>query len=186
MELFDLPVERFPIATRAINLLKAAGFRNEDDFRGAPEKEIKEIEGLGPTMLAELKIFLKGRGIALKREKAAKKPPKYDPRSVSLVKILLPKGEIAFSREVPIAGRLIARYGFENLIRIKLPPHINSLRWLESGIDGWGDRFVASFAPIQLVEVKPVEEKVEEFVEEREYKSVEKPKTLKEFLGLRK
>ncbi len=186
-DLFDLPISQFPLSTRCINILKNAGYVDEGSFRNAKESDIKNLPRFGPTLLAELKLFLLGRGIKLQREKKEKKGPKYDPRARDVVKALLPKGEINFSREVPIAGKLLEIYAYEDLLRVKLPSHVSTLAWLYSGRDGWADRFVSSFAPMRLVESEPVVKKQEELPEFiQEYKRVEKPKTLEEFLGLRK
>lgn len=186
-DLLELKTKDFPLAARSISILTNAGYLCESDFSSAREAEIKNLRGLGPVLLAELKLFLKGRGITLKRDIREKRELKYNPRSRELVKILLPKGEINFSREVPIAGKLLEIYKYENLERVKLPSHVSTLAWLYSGVGGWSDRFIGSFAPIELVDTPQPEQKKEEtIIETREYKKADKPKTLQEFLGLRK
>lgn len=185
--LFEIKVEDFPLSKRCVSLLLAAGFKTESDFSKAKEKDIRNLPGFGPVLLAELKLFLKGRKIKFVKEVKEKKVPKYHPRARELAKLLLPKGEINFAMETQAAGKLLEVYSFESLARVKLPEHVTSLRWLLSGLDGWADRFVNSFAPMRLLETQ-IETKVEEKteIEEVEYKPVSKPMDLRTFLGLKK
>lgn len=178
-----------PLPQRAINILRAAGYTYDTDLAGVNEKIIKELPGFGAVYLTELKIYLKGRKIKLTKDKKEKAAPKWHPRSRELVLRMLPKGEINFSIEVPAAGRLLQEFEFEDVVRVKLPSHVNSLRWLVSGIGGWANRLVNSAAPAKLVEktekleiVKPEAEEIEEI----EYKKVERPLDLASFLGLKK
>lgn len=180
-------LEDFPVSTGTINILLKAGYKEDKDLKGAKEKEISNLKGLGPAKLAELKVFLKGIGIKLEREKKEKKAPKYHPQSRELVKLLLPKGEINFSRETQAAGKLLEKFSFEELERCKLPEHVTSLLWLLSGLDGWATRWINQFAPIKVVQR---EEKVEEIevedLPEVNYKPAARPMDLASFMGLRK
>lgn len=183
-----LPIESFPLPERAIKLLKAAGFNFLNDFENCPEKSISQLFGFGPTYMSELKVFLKGRKIKLQKEKK-EKGPKYDTRARDLVKLMLPKGEINFAIETKAAGQLLEHFAFEDIARVKLPPHVTSLRWLCSGIGGWTNRFIAELAPMRLVEEEKIEEKPVEIEEEKveiEYKKAERPLDLQSFLGMRK
>ncbi len=180
-------MEEFPIGTRTINVLKRNGYETEGDFKGAGYNTVKELEGLGLKGFSELTIFLKGRGISLKKEKKEKSGPKYHPRSKELATRMLPKGEFSFAVEIPAAHKLIELYGFDNVTRVDVPGHVKSLRYFLAGVGGWMDRKVAERAPMRLVEVKEeVAVEPEEEIEQVAYKPAAAPIDLKTFLGLRR
>lgn len=187
-EIIPIGIEQFPIQTRAINILKDAGYKTDQDFKGAPEKDVKDLEGFGPTMLAELKLFLKGVGVKFQPvPKKAKKPG--NPQIRDLILILLANRKFAFGQELLPAKLLLDKYDFQLLVRVKLPDHVDSLRWLASGIGGgWADEFINGFAPMKMVEKTPapIQEKRVEEVKKVEYRPAAKPMDLQTFLGLKK
>lgn len=192
----DTNIEIFPISGRTITALKKAGITKASDFQNYSATDLKKIEGLGPVLLLELKDYLKGAKIKLKkREPAAKKERKWDPRARE-VALMIQKGQIQnYAQDCKMAGMLIQKFGWEWCMRVELPPHIQppTLRYFFSGgqIAGWVEDYFGRFAVMKLVE----EEKVVEPEPQKEYNlgpapewkpSVQVPKTLGEFLKQRK
>ncbi len=198
-------VEDFPIATRTINLLKGEGILISDDFANYSKKNLQEIGGLGPTGLAELLVFLKGAGIKLRKaEPKPKKEPKWDPRTREVL-LMMQEGQVSnYPQEMSLAGKLLDEFGYETLMRTKIPPKCQppSVRYFFSGgqIAAWSYEYIQKNAPIRLVERETVpvaplvdlegRDKVEELVGVREpveYQiKTRAPKTLGEFLAARK
>ena len=185
--------------------MKGEGILSGEDFANWTKKNLQEIKGLGPGSLAELLVFLKGAGIKLRKaEPKEKKAPKYDPRTREVL-LMMQEGQVSnYPQEMALAGKLLDEFGYETLMRTKIPPKCQppSVRYFFSGgqIAAWSYEYIQRHAPIRLVEREtPVLEPlvdleggdaVEELIGAREpveYQiKTRVPKTLGEFLSLRK
>lgn len=201
----NIQIEDFPIPTRTINLLKGEGILSGADFANYSKRNLQEIRGLGSGSLAELLVFLKGAGIKLRKaEPKPKKEPKWDPRTREVL-LMMQEGQVSnYGIEMNLAGKLLDEFGYENLMRVKIPPKCQppSVRYFFSGgqIAAWSFDYIRSFAPMRLVErEKPVLAPLVDLEgdgEAREDLGVKEPveytlkprqpKTLGEFLSLRK
>lgn len=190
----DTNIEDFPINGRTKAALTKVGIHKASDFINYSAADLKKIEGLGPVLLLELKDYLKGAKIKLKkREPAAKKAPKYDPATKEIMLNLLQGQVTNFGMDMKYTGLLIERFGAETVRNACLPPHIQPprLNYFFTGgrIAAWCDQYFAKFAPIRLVEEEKVdkEPEVEYSGPAPEWKPKERvPQTLMEFLKSRK
>jgi len=189
MQRYEL-VSDFPINNRTKNALQKAGIETVEDLKEKTFKELKAVKGIGKDAALDLRQFLSEAKISLKRAVAAPKE-KVDPALRGqawnvVAKLLDGKELINKSLEYRVSLELIERYGYEEMMRVKLPPHVTSLIYLRRG--EWISDFVAKFQPMRLAEVQlpQKEEKVVEKIEKIEYRPLtkQKPKNLTEFLGL--
>lgn len=191
----DTNIEDFPISGKTKTALTKAGLKKASDFAEYSAADLKKIEGIGPVLLLELKDYLKGAKIKLKkREPAAKKAPKYSPETKEIMLNLLQGQVMNYGMDMKYTGLLIEKYGAETVRNASLPPHIQPprLNYFFTGgrIAAWCDSYFAKFAPIRLVEEeRPVdkEPEVEYSGPAPVWEPVAKaPKTLMEFLKERK
>lgn len=188
--IIELSVSDLPVSARIKNSLIKGGITTVEQLQQKTLKEISATKGLGKDSLTELLFFLKNANIKLKKEEKVKKEkcPLF-PQAKEVVVTLMKGRPFNWKDEIGFAKRLIQVYGYDAMMRVEIPPRVTSLKWLVSGIGAWGDKHVYDNIGPTLVESEIPKEKIleEEKVELIEYKPLEnKPKTLKEFLGLRK
>ena len=192
----DLSVGDFPIATRTITILEREGIKNASDLQNYTAKDLDNIEGLGTVSLAELKTFLKGYGVKLKKSPPKeKKAPKWDPQTREVL-LMVQKGEIEnYAQDMKRCGMMIERFGVETMMNLEFPKTTDcrNLRYFFSGgqIAGWVEKYVQQFAKIRLAQPAPaaVEEPKTSPVDSKKsgepviYNiSPKQPKTLSDFL----
>ena len=192
----DLSVGDFPIATRTITILEREGISRASDLQNYCAKDLDEIDGLGIIGLAELKTFLKGYGIKLKKSPPKeKKAPKWNPQTREVL-LIVQKGEIEnYSQDMKRCGMMIERFGVETMMNLEFPKTTDcrNLRYFFSGgqIASWVDNYVRQFAKIRLADPGPtaVEEALPSEPDSKKsgepvvYNiSPKQPKTLSDFL----
>ncbi len=196
-----LEVDEFSVATGIINLLKKAGVKTELDFQNFTSKDLQDIEGMGPGRLAELKLFLKGRGVKLKKNPPKeKKPLKWDPQTREVL-LKVQNGEIEnYAQDMKRCGMMIERFGIETIMNLEFPATTacRNLRYFFSGgqIAGWVSDYVRKFAPMRIAErqeeapkpkeVAPEPIKVQAPVETHYEPIAKAPRSLADFLKQRK
>lgn len=191
-DLFTLKVEDFPLDTRTINILLAAGFKTAEDFRNVTLAQISSLEGLGAKRVLEVRTVLKGAGIAFKREIKEKKVPKWPKETKEiLIKILGPRMN-NYAENFRLCGMMINEFGVDCMRRFEVHPNVDSLRYYFSGgqIAPWASEYAQQFMVWDLaeereevVDKRPVIQYTEE---ELNYKPiVSAPKTLADFLKSR-
>lgn len=191
MDLIKLMILDMPVSDRIKKALIKNGIVTIEDLKSKTLKEISSLRGIGKDSMTELMFFLKNANIKLKTE--GKKPVKKDylfEQAKEIIEIHLTGRSFNWKNEIPLAKRLIKVYSFELMKEVKLPAHVNSFRWLVSGIGAWADSYVAKFAKPEIV-VKEEEEKQEKKIinegELIEFRKIEsKPLSLKEFLGFKR
>lgn len=142
-----LRIEEFPIAERSIRALKLAGFRMENDFEHVTERELLGVKGFGPTGLAELKLFLKGRNTKLLRIKKEKKL--NHPRARDLIRDMLLQKPTP--KEIKLANKLLEHYTYEELTSIEMKKQVASLSYFCAGIGSWLDTLVHKITAPKLL-----------------------------------
>ena len=194
-------LEYFPISAKTKNALIKAGIKNSDDFANFTLVQLNEIEGLGPVLLLELKTFLKGAKIKLKkREAKEKKVPKWDPETKEIMLHVLNRQVGNYAIEYQKCGQLIEKYGAETVRNSRIPEKVQppTFRYFFTGgmIASWCDNYFKQFAPIRLLETPKIDLEeaggVEEVLELANapvvvYEPKKKaPSTLADFLKLRR
>lgn len=196
-----LTVEEFPIAKGIINILKKAGIKTEQDFGNFSPDDLKGLDGMGPGRLAELKLFLKGAKIRLKKNPPKeKKARKWDPRTREVMLLIQDGNVFNGARDMQMTGMMIEEFGLETMMNVRTPAHIQPPRvsyFFSMGkIAGWVPKYVRQFAKIKLIE-EPITPQSQESVEQEQNKPVtppvvpyapttKAPKSLADFLKQRK
>ena len=192
-DLFVLKVKDFAISTRTINILTTAGYKDANDFNGVTMREIMALEGLGPILGVELKQFLKGAKIALKREERVKQEPKWPKETKEILIGLLGPRMNNYAENFRLCGIMINEFGIDCMKKFEIHPGITSLRYYFSGgqIAPWASEYAQKFMTWKLVEkekevVIDSKPEVEYTEEELNYKPIPAPpKTLADFLKSR-
>lgn len=176
-------IENFKISTRTKKALLAHGYTSLNDINGKSETEIRKC-GIGNVGIYELKQYLKFEFKA-KLLRPEKKKLENHEDCCKVVEHFLGKGpEIQWGREIRTASILLKSHSIDVLLRIPPPPKIYSLGYF---MQDFGQEYLVKNSPIVKFSAVSSVKNDEEIIDDSElleYTKVEKPKSLKSFLGL--
>lgn len=180
----DRIIKNWPISNKSRNCLIGGGFLDLESLKTLTLDDLKEVKGLGPKSLTEIREWCSSKfGLVFKsRPKAKKKIIKNYKDAKLVVEHLVPDTK-DWGNQIRIADRLIEKYGVELLLRVPKDAKIYSLAWYAAD---YGDKKIRQYMEKEIVE-NVNSEKAQELVFGKESVfeiEVQKPKTLKDFLGL--
>lgn len=170
----------FQISNRTKNTLINSGLETLAAIEDLYEEELKGL-GIGDKGIFELKQYLKFTYKVSIQKKPKPKLPNFKEARETVNHFLSHSKKINWPKELKTASNLIEKYGFQKLLEIPPSKNIWSLSFFFLPD---GKKYIENNSKITKV---IVEEKVEIPVEETErieYKKVEKPKSIKDFLGI--
>lgn len=183
LEITTEAVEDFQIHSRTKKSLISHGITCVKDFEGKNEDSIKKC-GIGEKGLYELKQYLKFTHKVKIAKPEKKKIENYED-CVQVVEHFLGKGPgVQWAREIKTASQLLQRHSAEVLLKVTPPPKIYSLGYF---MQDFGEAYLIKNSPVIKGTAVSSIKKEEEIIPDEElleYTKVEKPKSLKSFLGI--
>lgn len=175
-------IKDLPISNRIKNRLIDSGFIEISQLFDLSLDKLKNIEGLGPTGIAEIReiLYQKYKFVFIKEKKARKKVLTEPDSCKRVVEHFLGKENINWAKQLKIANQLLTKYSVDLLLKVDPKPNVYSLTWYNTD---YGDVYISKYIPVTLIsEEKPIKEKKEVLGIDFSPRISNKPKTLSEFL----
>lgn len=172
-----------PLSTRTKNRLMDSGYMEIEQIKALTLDELKNIDGLGPSGVAEIREFLyqKCKFVFLRTKKEKKKILDNSFSCKKVVEHFIGNTNINWAKQLKIANELLKRYTVELLLTVEPKPGVFSLTWYNTD---YGSDYINKYLPVVIVtEDKPKEKTTKESLEFIPQIN-NKPKTLSEFLKI--
>lgn len=177
-------VKNWPISNKSKNCLIKNEYSSLESLKSITLEDLKEIKGLGSKSISEIREWCSSKfNLVFKpRPKQKRRLLKNYKDCKTVVEHLVPDTK-DWGGQLRIADRLIEKYGLELLLRIPRDSKIYSLAWYATD---YGDKKIRQYMD-KVITDNPTMEKSQELIFEKESVfniEVQKPRSLKDFLGL--